>query len=81
MERMEHMEPVEPVEPVESDAASGALTAAGLTAEAFSAEERAVLAALSAEELAVLAAIKRRLDEAEPEPDVVAHHMVGGLFF
>ncbi|WP_035844821.1 aroma-sacti cluster domain-containing protein [Kitasatospora azatica] len=64
---------------MEPDVRLEQLRASGFPIEDLTPEQRAVLAVLTAEELAVLTEVKHRLDEVAPE--VVAHQMVGGLFF
>lgn len=56
--------------------ALAALAVAGFPVEAFTPEQRAVLAGLSAAEIALLADIKGRLDAVEP--DVQAHTVIAG---
>jgi hypothetical protein len=55
------------------------LRAAGFPLDGLTQEQLGVLAALSEHELRVLAEVQQRLDAVAP--DVVAHQMVGGLFF
>jgi hypothetical protein len=55
------------------------LARAGIDLDGMTQGQREVLAALTAEEVALLVRVKQQLDEHAPE--VVAHSMVGGMFF